>query len=434
MRESRRAKGRALAYYGVPMSFALPVVAQLETAGTGTVAGLWASRLGTYLALTVLTGLLVTAGWLVREGPGGRLGPRGAAAMRGAAVAAGAWAVAAGGMLVFGLANATARPVAEVLDTALLERFLGTRYGVGVALQVVLAVGVCMVAAAARDRAFARVPLVGVVAGAVALASAGHAGTAPVASVAVASSSLHVLAAAAWAGGLAVLVGLVVRGGADDDVLGPASRFSRLAGWALGTVLVTGAVNTLMHVDEPGQLLDTSWGRMVLVKMAAFAGIAWLGWWNRRRLLPRIRAGPGARRAFGKVAAAELGVMLVAFASATALASGTPAAVEEAARLATVRVGFADGQVELTLSPARAGVNELHVYFFDATGGLRPTDDVTVTFSRAGQTGQARLLHSGPGHYTGPAVSLPAPGAYQVEVAGAVDGQRETTTTTLDVR
>lgn len=419
------------------MSFALPVVVQLQTAGAGTAAGLWISRMSTYLALTAVVGLLVTAGWLVREhggGLGGQLGPVGARAMRGAAIGAGVWAVAACGMFLFGLSNATARPVTGVLDTATLGRFLATRYGSGVAVQAAVAAGVCLLAAAARDRGFARMSLGGAAFGAVALASSGHAATAPLPAVAVVSNSAHVLAAAAWVGGLLAVVLLVMPRSAPADIAAPAGRFSRLAGWALAVVLATGAVNALLHVDDAAQLLDTTWGRVVLVKITLFAGIAALGWRNRRRMLPRIGRGEGARKAFRRIAAGEVALMLAAFGSASILASGTPAAVEAAARLETVRTAYADGQVELTLSPARAGTNELHVYFFDDSGGLRETDDVTVTFTAGEQVVEARLLDSGPGHYTGPAVDLPEPGSYRVTVAGRTDGARETATTSLTVR
>lgn len=418
------------------MWLALPLVAQLEAPGPGTVAGLWASRLGTYLSFTLLVGLLTAAAWLLRGSAVScsALGPTGRTAMRLAVVCAGAWAVSAAGMFFFGLANATARPVTAVFDTTTLGRFLATRYGSGMALQCAVAVGVCLLAAATRDRIFARVALAGTGAGALALASSGHAATARVPPVAVTADALHILGAAAWVGGLVVLAAFVLRRGGHVDVVLPARRFSRLAGYALAVVLASGAVNSLMHVERPGQLLDTSWGRLVLVKLVLFAAIASLGWRNRRFQLPRLGAQEAARSAFRKLAAAEVGLMVLAFGTATAMAQGVPARVEEAARLEAVRVPFADGQVELTLTPARAGVNELHVYFFDDTGGLREVDDAAVTFVGDGATVEARLVDSGPGHYTGPAVDVPAPGRYRAEVVGVADGQEHTATATFTLR
>lgn len=410
-----------------------PVLAQLEAAGPGTVVALWVSRLGTYLSVTVLVGLLVAAGWLLRGSGGKRIGSAEARVMRAAAVAAAVWAVAAVGMFFFGLANATARPVAEVLDVQTLGRFLATRYGSGVAVQSAAAVGVCLFAAAARDRGSVRATLLGVAAGVLALASSGHAGTAPVPVLATAASALHILAAAAWVGGLLTVAVLVLPAG-TADVRGPTRRFSRLAGWALAGVLATGAVNSLMHVENSEQLLATGWGKLVLLKLALFAGIGVLGWWSRRRWVPRVGRSDGARRMFGRIAAVELVLMAGAFTTATAMASGVPARVEAAGWMEAVRVPFADGEVELTLQPARTGTNELHVYFFDDGGGLREVDDAEVALVRGTETTDVRLVDSGPGHYTGPSVTVAAPGDYRVEVSGRVDGETETATTTFTVR
>ncbi|MPZ29367.1 MAG: copper transporter, partial [Micromonosporaceae bacterium] len=135
----------------------------------------------------------------------------------------------------------------------------------------------------------------------------------------------------AWVGGLAVLV--LGATAAEDDLATPAGRFSRIAGWAIVVVLATGTINALLHVDAPDQLWTTTWGRLVLAKLALFAGIAWLGWRNRTRLLPRLT---GARKAFRTMALAEVALMIVAFGTATGLASSIPADAEAAARIQSV--------------------------------------------------------------------------------------------------
>lgn len=413
------------------MTFAMSVMAQIEAAGPGTVAGLWLSRILTYLSLSVVVGALVAAGWILKDG-GGRVGPVGARAMRVAAVGAAAWVVASVGLFVFGLANATARPVAEVLDGAVLGRFLVSRYGSGVAVQTVVAAGVTLLAAVARDRAFARATTLVVAVGAAALARAGHAGTTDVPLLGVASDTVHIMAAAAWVGGLGVLLALVARRGVADQA-GPALRFSRFAGWALAAVLATGVVNSVLHLDDPGQLLDTTWGRLVLVKLGLLGGIGALGGAHRRRTIARLTAGAVLPGAFRRLALAEIGLMVLAFVTATAMVSGTPADVEAAARVQAVRTSFADGIMEVTLAPAEVGRNELHLYFFDDAVAPRDVEDPTVTLRTEERMVEARLVPSGLGHYTGPVVDLPDAGAYQVEVTGLVEGRRERSTTTMTI-
>lgn len=418
------------------MEVATLVWAQLDAPGPGIAAGLWVLRLLTYLSLTVVVGMLVTATWLLPAPQGGApAGPMAYRATRWAAMAAGVWAAAAAGLFVFGLANAMARPLLEVLDLTAFGRFLDTRFGRAALLQSMLAVGVAALAAVSRGRRGPRAALVATGLGALALASGGHAATADPPALTVASQAVHIVAVAAWVGGLAVLTVMVLaREGLD--AAGPTQRFSRLAGWALATVLATGVVNTLVHVGEPGQLLDTRWGQLAVVKAALFAGIAVLGRHNRRRLVPRIGSGRGpARSTFRRFAAAELGVMVLAFGAATAMASGIPADVEAAGRLQLVRVPFAEGQVELTLAPARADrANELHVYFFDDDGALREVADAAVTLRGEDSTTPVDLARSGTGHYTGLSVQVPQPGAYRLEVEGHVDGTRETATAALTVQ
>jgi len=63
-----------------------------------------------------------------------------------------------------------------------------------------------------------------------------------------------------------------------------------------------------------------------------------------------------------------------------------------------------------------------------------PSEDPSLTFSGSGQTLDARLLDSGPGHYTVPGQQLPAAGEYELRVAAEVDGEPTAATATITVR
>ena len=107
---------------------------------------------------------------------------------------------------------------------------------------------------------------------------------------------LHVLAMSAWLGGIAVLV-LALRGAASR--LEPADRgrlltavvgrFSALAGVAIAVLLASGVVQAIVEVRTFPHLLDTAFGRAVLIKVVAALGIVALGSVNRQRLLPALR-------------------------------------------------------------------------------------------------------------------------------------------------
>jgi copper transport protein len=105
---------------------------------------------------------------------------------------------------------------------------------------------------------------------------------------------LHVLAMSAWLGGIAVLV-LALRGAtsqlvpADRERLLTAvvARFSTLAGVAIAVLLASGVVQGIVEVRTFGHLLDTAFGRAVLIKVVVALGIVALGYVNRQRLRRR---------------------------------------------------------------------------------------------------------------------------------------------------
>ena len=402
---------------------------QLDTAGPGTAVGLWAFRLANHLGLATTVGLLVLPAWLLDGEP--RSARR---ATRWATAAAALWAVATIGVLVFALSNAAARPLPEALTGDLLSRFVGTRFGTTVALQVVAALAVTVLAGLARGRTGALLALGAALLAAVAPASWGHAATADVSAVAIGSDWLHIGAASLWVGGLLALTVAVAAWAVEP--LRPATRFSTLASWSIGVVALTGAVNTVMHVSDPSQLLETTWGRSALAKGALLLALAGFGWVHRRRSIPRLRrAGEGsARGVFARIAGAELLVMVAAFALATSMASGLPAEAEAAARIQTFTAETEGGLVEVTLDPSSAGDNELHLYIFDPDRRLRPVEEATVTLSMDGAEVVPRLVATGPGHFTGPLVQLPGPGTWEVSIRVLVDGAVEEATGSLGVR
>jgi copper transport protein len=99
---------------------------------------------------------------------------------------------------------------------------------------------------------------------------------------------LHVVAAAAWFGGLAQLA-FVLRHDPDSG-----GRFALLAVGAVVGLAATGVARALSELDSVSQVWSTGYGRLLIVKTALLGALVSLGWINRYRLLPR--------RAFGALA------------------------------------------------------------------------------------------------------------------------------------
>jgi len=130
----------------------------------------------------------------------------------------------------------------------------------------------------------------------------GHAGDWGDLSASAGVDWVHIAAGGAWAGGLLCL-GFVARAGisawsmaALGVVIG---RFSRLAGWCLLAVIVSGAYNAWMQLPQLSALWTSAYGRVLAVKLLLVAGLAAWGAINRYTIVPRLvserRAGPGAR-------------------------------------------------------------------------------------------------------------------------------------------
>jgi copper transport protein len=106
---------------------------------------------------------------------------------------------------------------------------------------------------------------------------------------------LHVLGAAIWVGGLAVLVVLapLVRNASGAEPLLPRMirRFSRLGLAALGLVAVSGALQAALEVGGWNELLSTTYGQLVLAKVVLLGVMTLLATLNTfaRASVPFIR-------------------------------------------------------------------------------------------------------------------------------------------------
>lgn len=261
------------------------------------------------------------------------------------------------------------------------------------------------------------------------------------------ADAVHLLAAATWAGGLVLLAGSVRSRRRADDPGGAATvvaRFSGLAMWALLAVTVAGAAMSWALVRQPRALTSTDYGWSLLVKVGLVAVLALVGAYNRRQLVPQVNrtedeAGADAawRSLRGTVGFEVLVVALVVAVTAF-LVNLRPAA--EAAGITgafdTVVAVSDDLSVNLVVDPNRVGLNEIHLYVFDATG--RPTgdlSDVTLNLTHPerdiGPIAREAFV-AGPGHWQVTGRDLAVPGRWLIEVVIGID-RFTTATTTVEV-
>ncbi|MBI3213695.1 MAG: CopD family protein [Mycobacterium sp.] len=133
----------------------------------------------------------------------------------------------------------------------------------------------------------------------------------------VAVVAVHAVSAMLWCG---VLVGLlaVVRHRIGWARLLPA--YSRLALYCFAALLFSGTIGAMSVIDVPADLYRTTYGRLLLIKIALAAGLVVLGWRNRTRWVPAARSQSISVTGSARRAAGELAVMAAALVAAAMLA------------------------------------------------------------------------------------------------------------------
>lgn len=136
------------------------------------------------------------------------------------------------------------------------------------------------------------------------IAWSGHAGASPgiKGAIHLISDVVHLVAVGAWIGALpplAVLLSSSIQPAnqvSKDVVAAAANRFSTLAMLSVAALAVTGIINTANLAGTVPALVDTEYGRLLLLKILLFIAILGLAAVNRLWLLPRLPATDAVRR------------------------------------------------------------------------------------------------------------------------------------------
>jgi copper transport protein len=168
---------------------------------------------------------------------------------------------------------------------------------------------------------------------------AGHSGSESPRGLLTVADTFHVLSMSAWLGGLAVLLvalPIAVRALHRREriplLAAAVGRFSRLAVVAVGLLLLSGIVQSVVLVGAFDALVETAYGRLVLAKIVLFLGLISFGAYNQRRLLPRLRTAANGEQEPERAAAllrrsvaCEIALALVVLGVASVLVATEPA-------------------------------------------------------------------------------------------------------------
>lgn len=234
------------------------------------------------------------------------------------------------------------------IDGATLAAVLGTRWGIGWSVGaggiVVAAIGFLLVRRRRGESGWL-VAAIGAAAAACSPALTGHASTTPPVGIAVVTDVAHVLAACAWLGTLLTLLFTalpLVRGtrsmagiGSGPLVASLVRAFHPIALTCAAVVVASGLLAAWLRLPTVASLWESSYGRILLLKLAFVALVVVLGAINWRRLLPTLGDDSAARR-IARTASAELTIAALVLAVTAVLVSTSPPA--PARHAATVSV------------------------------------------------------------------------------------------------
>ncbi len=245
---------------------------------------------------------------------------------------------------------------------------------------------------------------------------------------AIAADWLHLLATSAWVGGLlalAVSLVLATRGipAAQRRAMYATAipRFSTLAIASVIVLSVTGFYASWLQIGNLAALMETSYGRALLVKLGLLIPLLLLGAVNLRIIGPRLQRDATHGTHFGRTVAAEA-ILGIAVLVVVGLLTSLPTAREVlSAQVGQSSFHVFDQGVHATVrvAPAAVGLNRYDAAIGLEKGELPESTEVLLRVSRQGDIEGIREIKLNPrsgGRFTASGSELSVVGNWQMEL------------------
>ena len=331
--------------------------------------------------------------------------------------------------------------LADAVEWDVVSAVAGTRFGEMALLRAGLAALLAVAAFVLSRRDGSRVGAISCIALGVGLlvtpVASGHASVAG--KIAFAADYAHILAAAAWTGGLAFLVAALLMARSERWSLASRSvpRFSNLAVVSVGLLVVAGAINGYIEVRHWRGLWDTEYGVLLMAKVALVVPLLGLGAFNNKFAVPKLKSGtasPQERRRFLRAVGAELSVMVVIVGVTAFLVNAAPAykLVEMHSGSGTNTVELGPHTADVTVDPATAGSNEISLVF-QHSGSTTPDEVVVLATLASEGIGPLRYVAEPTGSgFVVPDAQLSIPGEWELRIE-AREGEFDLYTDTISI-
>ncbi|MEV4756964.1 copper resistance protein CopC [Micromonospora sp. NPDC049559] len=119
---------------------------------------------------------------------------------------------------------------------------------------------------------------------------AGHPSASPIPAVSVVVDGVHLASMAVWLGGLLMLAAYLLRQANTRELGAILPVWSRWATAAVSALVLAGLVQLLIEIGTPAALIETTYGRLVLAKIALLTLVLLAAAYSRRLVLRRALA------------------------------------------------------------------------------------------------------------------------------------------------
>ena len=356
--------GSALFSIGAPSAAPVPG----ETLDWGLRAAIWIGKVLLYAGLFLGVGGAFSLAWLAKDS---RCGQR--------LVIAALLCGLAGAPLSLGFQglDALGAPLARFADPAVWQAAMETSFSWTV-LVALIALGLGLLSLVV-PRAYAKgLALAGLAAVGTALAASGHASAAEPQWLTRPLVFLHGVAIAFWAGALAPL-GLALRQ-QPAEAKAFLRRFSHTILPVVAVLAASGVVLAIIQVREPAALIDTAYGRLLLIKLTLLFFLFTLAAVNRWTLTVPAEAGDTeVQRRLARSIGIETLIVLAVFGVAAGWRFTPPprALAIAAAQPVSVHIHTLKAMADLSITPGHAG--QVAASMVIMTGDFGPLDAKQVT-------------------------------------------------------
>jgi copper transport protein len=254
------------------------------------------------------------------------------------------------------------------------------------------------------------------------LAVTGHAANAPPEALTRPTIFLHGIAVAYWIGALAPLAALVSQPAAN--ALPIVDRFSRLAVPVVAALALTGLVLAVVQLESLGALLETTYGLILLTKLALVAGLLGLAALNRFRLTPALgKGGEGASWRLKRSILLECGLAVGIFAAVAGWRFTPPPRTILPETPLAIHIHTDKAMFQILVSPGKAGLDDFVLQLMTGEAMPLKAKEATLTLSlpERGIEPMERDAELGPdGYWHVRKVELPFAGRWHLRIDALV--------------